>query len=150
MQVWIGGLFNLSLSPSLLVYVTREPVITPTSNGSGQFTMLLATYTSLVGRFSSIKVVLVYSRLRQSTLACYAVSKAESTYGSSTLSVTVAVDPCEGTRVTTTTDAGLSTGAIVGIAVGAAVAGILIAVLIAVLVSRCFSFFIAFELTRML
>ncbi len=119
--------------------MSEAPSVTLASNASGFFTVPIATYASLVGRFSNVSVSLTYSRVRQTTQPCYVVTKARPSYGSSSLSVTVAVDPCGGTT-TSANNEGLSTGAIVGIAVGAAVGGILIAVLVGLVVSACYCF----------
>ncbi len=138
MRIIVGATFSIAQRPSLVVYVTEAPVVSLLGNGSGTFTVPIATHSHRDGVFSNVTVLLTYPNARQSSQPCYTVGSAEPDYGSSSMSVTVAVDPCKSgdSGASGGNRSGLSDGAIVGIAVGVTAAGVLIAVLIGVMVSR--------------
>jgi hypothetical protein len=97
----------------------------------------IANYSQVLGQFGTVifiepNVRSVISSVNGSTCTA-TVGAPQTTYGSSTLTVTASVsNQCSETRDSST----LSTGAIIGIAVGAAVGGILVALAI-VLIVRC-------------
>ncbi len=120
-------------SASLLLFITKEPVVTRAANATAFFVVDVAKYNSTNGKFANVSSVLSYPRSAMSE--CFDTIDSVPNYGSTTLTVTVVVRTCPSNSFSPTSS-GLSTGAIVGIAVGAAVGGVLVAVAMVLTVSE--------------
>ncbi len=114
----------LNSKSRLVVVVTdRSPP------GNSTISFLVARYAKLVGRFSQISVSVSIPSTRDTVASTCSYGNGQPNYGSSSLSVTVAVSCTNSTE-------GLSDGAIAGIAVGAVVGGVLLAIAIILIIKH--------------
>ncbi len=111
-----GRALYLNSASSLVVDFTDAVPV-----GSSSITVIVANYSKVVGRFSSLNITVSVPVARDGAAyqQCSTYGEPQPFYGSSSLSVTVAVSGC----ATNATSDSVSTAAIAGIAVGAVVAG---------------------------
>jgi hypothetical protein len=112
--VTVNGNFTIGTN------VTVTLLLSAASLSGLRSTVVIAQYARVTGTFDAISL----SPSTSPTSGCSLV--ATPSYGTTTLSVVVSVDPCSG--------GGLSPGTIAGIVVGAVVGGVLVALLIILLV----------------